>query len=52
MTLDNELVLGPGIRLESRGQALSKPLVEVPMPPTAWLILLGGLVGLWRRSAA
>jgi hypothetical protein len=52
MTLDNELVLGPGIRLESRGQALSKPLVEVPMPPTAWLMLLGGLVVLRRRSAA
>jgi hypothetical protein len=44
MTLDNELVLGPGIRLESRGQALSKPLVAVPMPSTAWLVLLGGLV--------
>jgi hypothetical protein len=27
MTLDNELTLGPGIRLESRGQALSKPTV-------------------------
>jgi hypothetical protein len=43
MTLDNTLVLGPGIRLESRGQALSKPLVAVPMPPTAWLVLLGGI---------
>jgi hypothetical protein len=52
MTLDNELVLGPGIRLESRGQALSKPLIAVPMPPSAWLLLLGGLVGLRRRSAA
>jgi hypothetical protein len=52
MTLDNTLVLGPGIRLESRGQALSKPLVEVPMPPTAWLILLGGLIGLRRRSGS
>jgi hypothetical protein len=50
MTLDNELVLGPGIRLESRGQALSKPLVAVPMPSAAWLVMLGGL-GLWRRSA-
>jgi hypothetical protein len=27
MTLSNELVLGPGIRLESRGQAESKPTV-------------------------
>jgi len=52
MTLDNDLVLGPGIRLESRGQALSKPLVEVPMPPAAWLMVLGGLVLLRRRSAA
>jgi hypothetical protein len=52
MTLDNELVLGPGIRLESRGQALSKPLVAISMPPTAWLLLLGGLVGLRRRSEA
>jgi hypothetical protein len=44
MTLDNELVLGPGIRLESRGQALSKPLVAVSMPPTAWLVVLGGVM--------
>jgi hypothetical protein len=52
MTLDNALVLGPGIRLESRGQALSKPLVAVPMPPAAWLMVLGGLVGLRRRRGA
>jgi hypothetical protein len=44
MTLENTLVLGPGIRLESRGQALSKPLVAVPMPPTAWLVWLGSVV--------
>jgi hypothetical protein len=49
MTLDNELVLGPGIRLESRGQALAKPLVAVPMPPTAWLVVLGGVFVLRRR---
>jgi hypothetical protein len=50
MTLENTLVLGPGIRLESRGQALSKPLtVAVPMPSAAWLVGLG-LLGLrqWR----
>jgi hypothetical protein len=52
MTLDNTLVLGPGIRLESRGQALAKPLVAVPMPPAAWLMVLGGLVMLRRRRAA
>jgi hypothetical protein len=48
MTLDNELVLGPGIRLESRGQALSKP-VAVAWPMTS--VLLGlGLVGIgWQR---
>jgi hypothetical protein len=49
MTLDNTLVLGPGIRLESRGQAVSKPLVAVPMPPTAWLVVLGGVFVLRRR---
>jgi hypothetical protein len=50
MTLDNELVLGPGIRLESRGQALSKTVV-VANP--ASLVALGlGFVGLawWRRA--
>jgi hypothetical protein len=42
MTLDNTLVLGPGIRLESRGQALAKPLaVQVSAPSSAWLVGLG-----------
>jgi hypothetical protein len=52
MTLDNALVLGPGIRLESRGQALSKPLaVEVSAPSSAWLVGLGGgLVALCRKG--
>jgi hypothetical protein len=51
MTLDNTLILGPGIRLESRGQALSKPLiVAVPMPSAAWLVMLGGMLMLRRRS--
>jgi hypothetical protein len=48
MTLDNTLVLGPGIRLESRGQALSKP-VAVSGPATAWLVGLG-LLGMARRA--
>jgi hypothetical protein len=49
MTLDNTLVLGPGIRLESRGQAESKPQAVVPAPAT--LLLLGSALGLlgWRR---
>ena len=49
MTLDNTLVLGPGIRLESRGQAESKPTAAVPAPAT--LLLLGSALGLlgWRR---
>jgi hypothetical protein len=47
MTLDTELVLGPGIRLESRGQALSKPLA-VPVPATLGLLASGLLLG-WRR---
>jgi hypothetical protein len=48
MTLSNELVLGPGIRLESRGQAEFKP-TAAPAPPT--LLLLGSGLGLlgWRR---
>jgi hypothetical protein len=53
MTLDNTLVLGPGIRLESRGQALAKPLaVQVSAPATAWLVglgLLGLMIGPRRR---
>jgi hypothetical protein len=48
MTLDNTLVLGPGIRLESRGQALSKP-VAVSGPATAWLVGLS-LIGLGVRA--
>jgi hypothetical protein len=50
MTLDNELVLGPGIRLESRGQAESKPQ-QVVVPAPATLLLLGGGLALlgWRR---
>jgi hypothetical protein len=49
ITLDNELVLGPGIRLESRGQAESKPQAAVPAPAT--LLLLGSALALlgWRR---
>jgi hypothetical protein len=50
MTLDNVLLLGPGIRLESRGQAESKPqLAVVPAPAT--LLLLGSALALlgWRR---
>src|SRR4030095_1785742 len=52
MTLDNALVLGPGIRRESRGQALSKPLaIEVSAPSSAWLVGLGGgLVALCRKG--
>jgi hypothetical protein len=52
MTLDNTLVLGPGIRLESRGQAESKPQVLVPAPAT--LLLLGSALALfgWRRRGS
>ena len=50
LTLDNLLVLGPGIRLESRGQAESKPQVAV-VPAPATLLLLGSALALlgWRR---
>lgn len=52
MTLDNTLVLGPGIRLESRGQVESKPQV-VPAPLSLLLVGLGllGLVGMRQRLA-
>ena len=51
LTLDNEIVLGPGIRLESRGQAESKPQAQVVVPAPATLLLLGGALALlgWRR---
>jgi hypothetical protein len=50
MTLDNTLVLGPGIRLESRGQALSKPLaVAISNPAALWLLGAGGLLLISRR---
>jgi hypothetical protein len=53
LTLDNTLVLGPGIRLESRGQAESKPqgLGQVQVPAPATLLLLGSALALlgWRR---
>jgi hypothetical protein len=46
MTLDNALVLGPGIRLESLGQALSKEQLAVVRNPASALLVGPGMLSI------